>query len=169
MWGATPDFKRMKVTEKGVISCQITDWEGMLRSLFLPLLTVHLGLTSHRVAQLQLNAKEDKDTKSREEVEKQLWSVLDPGNLIKRDPDRKTFLAWLGNDIGQIRHAHREPLKKCRKITMPWASWPDYAYEHHMCLVNWPGNACAPDGLKNGRKPYNYKEAGNGLLQADTV
>ncbi|KAG6903564.1 hypothetical protein DXG01_016852, partial [Tephrocybe rancida] len=83
MWGATPDFKRMKVTEKGVISCQITDWEGMLR-----------------VAQLQLNAKEDKDTKSREEVEKQLWSVLDPGNLIKRDPDRKTFLAWLGNDIG---------------------------------------------------------------------
>ncbi|KAG6913262.1 hypothetical protein DXG01_008332, partial [Tephrocybe rancida] len=150
MWGATPAFKRMKVTEKGVISCQITDWEGMLR-----------------VAQLQLNAKEDKDTESREEVEKQLWSVLDPGNLIKRDPDRKTFLAWLGNDIGQIRHAHGEPLKKCRKITMPWASWPDYAYEHHMCLVNWPGNARAPDGLKNSGKLYNYKEAGNGLLQAD--
>ncbi|KAG6901506.1 hypothetical protein DXG01_001090, partial [Tephrocybe rancida] len=51
------------------------------------------------VAQLQLNAKDDKDTESKEEVEKQLWSVLDPGSLLKRDDNRKTFLAWLGNDI----------------------------------------------------------------------
>ncbi|KAG6904085.1 hypothetical protein DXG01_012723, partial [Tephrocybe rancida] len=102
MWGATPAFERMKVTEKGVISRQIADWEGMLR-----------------VAQLQLNAKDDKDTESKEEVEKQLWSVLDPGSLLKRDDNRKTFLAWLGNDIGRIKHTRGEPLEKCRKITMP--------------------------------------------------
>ncbi|KAG6904241.1 hypothetical protein DXG01_011519 [Tephrocybe rancida] len=150
MWGATPAFERMKVTEKGVISRQIADWEGMLR-----------------VAQLQLNAKDDKDTESKEEVEKQLWSVLDPGSLLKRDDNRKTFLAWLGNDIGRIKHTRGEPLEKCRKITMPWATWPDFAYEHRMCLVNWPRNARAPDGLKSGGKPYNYKDASNGLLQAD--
>ncbi|KAG6913941.1 hypothetical protein DXG01_003387 [Tephrocybe rancida] len=150
MWGATPTFERMKVTEKGVISCQITDWEGMLR-----------------VAQLQLNAKDDEDTKSKNAVEKQLWSVLDPGSLVKCDNNRKTFLAWLGNDIGQIRHACGEPLEKCHKIMMPWATWPDYAYKDHLCLVNWPRNARAPDGLKKGRKPYDYKDASNGLLQSD--
>ncbi|KAG6912651.1 hypothetical protein DXG01_013103, partial [Tephrocybe rancida] len=83
------------------------------------------------VAQLQLNAKDDKDTESKEEVEKQLWSVLDPGSLLKRDDNRKTFLAWLGNDIGRIKHTRGEPLEKCRKITMPWATWPDFAYEHY--------------------------------------
>ncbi|KAG6913187.1 hypothetical protein DXG01_008905, partial [Tephrocybe rancida] len=56
-------------------------------------------LTLHRVAQLQLNTKDDKDTESKEEVEKQLWSVLDPGSLLKPDNNNKTFLAWLGNDI----------------------------------------------------------------------
>ncbi|KAG6904773.1 hypothetical protein DXG01_007285 [Tephrocybe rancida] len=150
MWGATPAFERMKITEKDVISCQITDWEGMLR-----------------VAQLQLNAKDNEDTESRDKVEKQLWSVLDPGSLLKCDSNCKTFLAWLGNDIGRIKHRHGEPLKKCCKITMPWASWPHYAYENCMCLVNWPRKARAPDGLKKGRKPYDYKEASNGLLQAN--
>ncbi|KAG6904555.1 hypothetical protein DXG01_009071 [Tephrocybe rancida] len=150
MWGVTPAFERIKVTEKGVISRQIADWEGMLR-----------------VAQLQLNAKDDEDTESKEEVEKQLWSVLDPGSLLKRDNNRKTFLVWLGNDIGQIKHTHGEPLEKCHKIMMPWATWPDFGYKHHMCLVNWPRNARAPDGLKSGGKPYNYKDASNGLLQAD--
>ncbi|KAG6906111.1 hypothetical protein DXG01_015875 [Tephrocybe rancida] len=150
MWGATPAFEQMKVTEKGVISRQIADWEGMLR-----------------VAQLQLNAKDNEDTESRDKVEKQLWSVLDPGNLLGRDANCKTFLAWLGNDIGRIKHGCGEPLEKCRKIMMPWASWPDYACKHHMCLVNWPCKARAPDGLKKGGKPYDYKEASNGLLQAN--
>ncbi|KAG6905997.1 hypothetical protein DXG01_016381 [Tephrocybe rancida] len=50
---------------------------------------------------------------------------------------------------------------------MPWASWPNYAYEHCMCLVNWPCNAHAPDGLKKGGKLYDYKDASNGLLQAN--
>ncbi|KAG6903866.1 hypothetical protein DXG01_014283, partial [Tephrocybe rancida] len=157
----------MKVTEKGVISHQIADWEGMLRSLFPLLFTADLGLTLHRVAQLQLNAKDDEDTESKEEVEKQLWSILDPGSLLKHDNNHKTFLAWLGNDIGRIKHTRGEPLKKCRKITMPWATWPDFAYEHCMCLVNWPHNVHAPDGLKSGRNPYNCKDASNGLLQAD--
>ncbi|KAG6905901.1 hypothetical protein DXG01_017035 [Tephrocybe rancida] len=134
MWGATPAFEQMKVTEKGVISCQIADWEGMLR-----------------VAQLQLNAKDDEDTESRDEVERQLWSVLDPGSLVKRNDNRKTFLAWLGNDIEHYANALD----------------PDYAYKHHLCLVNWPRNAHAPDGLKKGGKPYDYKDASNGLLQSD--
>ncbi|KAG6916301.1 hypothetical protein DXG01_007498, partial [Tephrocybe rancida] len=119
------------------------------------------------VAQLQLNTKDNEDTKSRDKVEKQLWSVLDPGSLVKRNNNCKTFLAWLGNDISQIRHTHREPLEKCHKITMTWATWPDFAYEHHLCLVNWPCNACASNGLKKGRKLYDYKDASNGLLQSN--
>ncbi|KAG6905998.1 hypothetical protein DXG01_016382 [Tephrocybe rancida] len=49
-----------------------------------------------------LNMKDDEGTESREEVEKQLWSVLDPGSLLKHNDNCKTFLAWLGNDIGVL-------------------------------------------------------------------
>ncbi|KAG6905238.1 hypothetical protein DXG01_004053 [Tephrocybe rancida] len=132
----------MKVMEKGVISRQIADWEGMLR-----------------VAQLQLNTKDDEDTESRDTAEKQLWSVLDPGSLVKHNNNCKTFLAWLGNDIEHYANA--------LDIMMPWTTWPDYAYKHHLCLVNWPHNARAPNGLKKGRKLYDYKDASNGLLQSD--
>ncbi|KAG6904182.1 hypothetical protein DXG01_012028, partial [Tephrocybe rancida] len=53
-----------------------------------------------------------------EEHEKELWTVLIIGN--GRDHARWAFLAWLGRDIGRIRHTRdQEPVEKCLKMTMP--------------------------------------------------
>ncbi|KAG6912475.1 hypothetical protein DXG01_014306 [Tephrocybe rancida] len=43
---------------------------------------------------------------------------------------------------------------------MPWSSWPNYAFEHKLCLIEWPMDARPPDGAY-----YNFKDAANGLEQ----
>ncbi|KAG6904980.1 hypothetical protein DXG01_005846 [Tephrocybe rancida] len=53
-----------------------------------------------------------------------------------------------------------EPLEKCLKMTMPWSSWPNYAFEHKLCLIEWPMDARPPDGAY-----YDFKDAANGLEQ----
>ncbi|KAG6903956.1 hypothetical protein DXG01_013688 [Tephrocybe rancida] len=102
------------------------------------------------------------------EHEKELWTVPITGN--GRDHAQWAFLAWLGCDIehgthtpatGRIRHMRdEEPLEKCLKMTMPWSSWPNYAFEHKLCLIEWPMDARPPDGAY-----YNFKDAANGLEQ----
>ncbi|KAG6912684.1 hypothetical protein DXG01_012855 [Tephrocybe rancida] len=135
MWGATPAFERMKIDEKGVISRQIAEWESLLRR-----------------ADMALNG-------DAEEHEKELWTVQLMSD--KRDHARQAFLAWLGRDIGRIRHTRDgEPLEKCLKMTMPWSSWPNYAFEHKLCLIGWPMDARPPDGAY-----YNFKDASNDLKQ----
>ncbi|KAG6912987.1 hypothetical protein DXG01_010551, partial [Tephrocybe rancida] len=94
-----------------------------------------------------------------EEHEKELWTVPITGN--GRDHARRAFLAWLGRDIGRIRHTRdQEPLEKCLKMTMPWSSWPNYAFEHKLCLIEWPMDARPPDGAY-----YDFKDAANGIEQ----
>ncbi|KAG6913206.1 hypothetical protein DXG01_008781 [Tephrocybe rancida] len=43
---------------------------------------------------------------------------------------------------------------------MPWSSWPNYAFEHKLCLIGWPMDARPPDGAY-----YNFKDASNDLKQ----
>ncbi|KAG6913500.1 hypothetical protein DXG01_006391 [Tephrocybe rancida] len=43
---------------------------------------------------------------------------------------------------------------------MPWSSWPNYAFEHKPCLIEWPMDARPPDGAY-----YDFKDAANGLGQ----
>ncbi|KAG6903821.1 hypothetical protein DXG01_014658 [Tephrocybe rancida] len=43
---------------------------------------------------------------------------------------------------------------------MPWSSWPNYAFEHKLCLIEWPMDARPPDGAY-----YNFKDAANGIEQ----
>ncbi|KAG6905024.1 hypothetical protein DXG01_005573 [Tephrocybe rancida] len=43
---------------------------------------------------------------------------------------------------------------------MPWSSWPNYAFEHKLCLIEWPMDARPPDGAY-----YDFKDAANGLEQ----
>ncbi|KAG6904547.1 hypothetical protein DXG01_009111, partial [Tephrocybe rancida] len=94
-----------------------------------------------------------------EEHEKELCSVPITGN--GRDHAQRAFLAWLGHDIGQIRHTRdQEPLEKCLKMTMPWSSWPNYAFEHKLCLIEWLMDARPPDGAY-----YDFKDAANGIEQ----
>ncbi|KAG6904123.1 hypothetical protein DXG01_012432 [Tephrocybe rancida] len=62
---------------------------------------------------------------------------------------------------GRIRHTRdQEPLEKCLKMTMPWSSWPNYAFEHKLCLIEWPMDARPPDGAY-----YDFKDAANGIEQ----
>ncbi|KAG6905481.1 hypothetical protein DXG01_002455 [Tephrocybe rancida] len=144
MWGTTPAFEQMKIDEKGVISRQIAEWETLLRR-----------------ADMTLNS-------NAEEHEKELWTVQIMSK--KHNHARQAFFAWLGCDIedgthtpaiGQIRHTHDgEPLERCLKMTMPWSSWPNYDFEHKLCLIEWPMDACLPDGAY-----YDFKDAANGLHQ----
>ncbi|KAG6904013.1 hypothetical protein DXG01_013216 [Tephrocybe rancida] len=43
---------------------------------------------------------------------------------------------------------------------MPWSSWPNYAFEHKLCLIGWPMDARPPDGAY-----YDFKDASNDLKQ----
>ncbi|KAG6903881.1 hypothetical protein DXG01_014190, partial [Tephrocybe rancida] len=60
----------------------------------------------------------------------------------------------------RILYSRGEPLEKCLKMTMPWSHWPNFAFEHKLCLIEWPSTARPPDG-----KRYEYKDASNGLGQ----
>ncbi|KAG6903954.1 hypothetical protein DXG01_013693, partial [Tephrocybe rancida] len=134
MWGATPAFEQMKIDEKDVISRQIANWEALIRR-----------------AEMKLNGD------SNEEAEKDLWIVNIAPSKPERDHSRKVFVAWLKS---RILYSRGEPLKKCLKMTMPWSHWPNFAFKHKLCLIEWPSTARPPDG-----KRYEYKDASNGLGQ----
>ncbi|KAG6913806.1 hypothetical protein DXG01_004172, partial [Tephrocybe rancida] len=124
---------------------------GKAQHEFMCLTNTLILMKSLRQVEMKLNGD------SNEEAEKDLWIVKIAPSKPERDHSRKVFVAWLKS---RILYSHGEPLKKCLKMTMPRSHWPNFAFEHKLCLIEWPSTAHLPDG-----KRCKYKDTSNGLEQ----
>ncbi|KAF8078227.1 hypothetical protein FPV67DRAFT_1662977 [Lyophyllum atratum] len=120
-WGGTQAYAGLRNAHKATIATQLGDYQGMLR-----------------VEEMKLKGLE---------VGEELFAVSIRANPNEKERDcaRRVFTNYLRSDIGKILYARgMHSLEDCKKIKMPWVAWGDLAFEHKLCIVNWPPSVRAP-------------------------
>ncbi|KAG6903686.1 hypothetical protein DXG01_015694 [Tephrocybe rancida] len=79
-----------------------------------------------------------------------------------RDDERSLFIEWLWLDIGRALFKCRWEIDVCLAMKMSWTDWPNFAYTHKLCLINWPVGAVPPGQTD---EKYDIKKKSNGVSQ----
>ncbi|KAG6904208.1 hypothetical protein DXG01_011739 [Tephrocybe rancida] len=139
MWGVTCAYELMKKKQKKIISEEMAEWESLLRVSDIEL----RGTSAIDDPSLMFVAKLKKHT-----------------NI--HDDERSLFIEWLRLDIGRALFKRGWEIDVCLAMKMSWTDWPNFAYTHKLCLINWPVGAVPPGQTD---EKYDIKKKSNGVSQ----
>ncbi|KAG6906307.1 hypothetical protein DXG01_014661 [Tephrocybe rancida] len=139
MWGVTRAYELMKKKQKKIILEEMAEWESLLRVSDIEL----RGTSAIDDPSLMFVAKLKKHT-----------------NI--RDDEQSLFIEWLRLDIGRALFKHGWEIDVCLAMKMSWTDWPNFAYTHKLCLINWPIGAVPPGQTD---EKYNIKKKSNRVSQ----
>ncbi|KAG6905099.1 hypothetical protein DXG01_004862 [Tephrocybe rancida] len=125
--------------QKKIISEEMAEWESLLRVSDIEL----RGTSAIDDPSLMFVAKLKKHT-----------------NI--RDDERSLFIEWLWLDIGRALFKRGWEIDVCLAMKMSWTDWPNFAYTHKLCLINWPVGAVPPGQTD---EKYNIRKKSNGVSQ----